>query len=138
MPVNLGVRRFMAQARNSPLLLAALIATLAGSFLGALMLALAGIAGASTGFDQFLGTVAAVGIFGSLIGFPVVLVYGMPIFSLMSRLGYANRATAIVFGALPGLLWVIWTRSGWLNPALWNGVLIALFYLSLRRGHIAA
>jgi hypothetical protein len=102
------------------------------------MLALVGIAGASTGFDQVLGTVAAVGIFGVLIGFPVVLVYGIPIFSLMSRLGYANRATAIVFGALPGLLWVIWTHSGWLNPALWNGVLIALFYLSLRRKQIAA
>jgi len=106
--------------------------------MGAFFLALAGITGASAGLEQILGTVAAVGIFGVLIGLPVVLLYGMPVFSLMRRLGYANRATAIVFGALPGLLWVVWTRSGWLHPALWNGVLIALFYLSLRRKQVEA
>ena len=123
----------MAQAQDAPPLLDAGLATLAGSFLGALMLALVRIVGASTGFHEVLMVVAVSGIWGVLVGFPVVLVYGMPVFALMRRLGCANKATAIVFGALPGLILVIWGQGGWLNPILWNGVLIALFYVSLGR-----
>ena len=128
----------MAHTQNDHPLLAAIFATLAGSFLGASLLALAGVAGTPTSIGQVLGTVAAIGIYGVLIGFPVVLLYGAPAFALMRRLGFANNATAVVFGALPGLIWVAWTHSGWLNPFLWNGVLIALFYVSLRRKHVAA
>ncbi len=128
----------MAHTQNNHPLLAAILATLAGSFLGALLLALAGVAGAPTSIGQVLGTVAAIGIYGVLIGFPVVLLYGAPVFALMRRLGFANNATAVVFGSIPGLIWVAWTHSGWLNPILWNGVLIALFYVSLRRTHVAA
>ena len=54
----------MAQAQDAPPLLDAGLATLAGSFLGALMLALVRIVGASTGFHEVLMVVAVSGIWG--------------------------------------------------------------------------
>jgi hypothetical protein len=118
-------------------LLAAFFATVAGSFLGAFMLAAAGITGKSAGWAQVSGATVAIGIYSVLVGFPSVLAYGMPVFALLRRLGFANTTTAIVFGALPGLIWVLWTRGSWLDPILWNGTLIAFFYVLLRRVQVA-
>lgn len=131
------VRLQMARALSLHSLLAGLGATVAGSFLGALLLALAGISGESPTLGQVVGTTAAVGIYGALIALSVVAVYGMPLFAFLRRAGLANPVTAVLFGALPGIAWVLWTHGSWLDPILWNGTLIALFYFLFRRERAA-
>ena len=123
----------MEQPRRLHPLLAGVCAAFAGSFLGGLFLTLAGFSGKPSSIGEILLGTIFVGGYGALIALPVVIVYGMPLFAGLSRLHFANFATAAFFGALPGVLWILWTHESWVDPILWNGTLIALIYVYLRR-----
>lgn len=112
-----------------------LVAVVLGSLVGAFLLTLFGYTGPIETAWQLVGGTAAVGLYGSIIAVPVVLLYGMPVYSLLHRVGAANYASAALIGALPGVSWVLWTRGSVLDPVLWNGILIAFFYVALRQRH---
>lgn len=117
---------------NHPLILG-LGATVAGSLLGGLLLGIVEFSGGLSGVGDVVGTAMFVGIYGSIIALPVVVAYGMPIFAILHWMGYANRVTAMLFGSLPGIIWVLWSHGSWFDPVLWNGVFISLLYQSFRQ-----
>ena len=121
----------MQAAPQHPLLLA-LLADLSGSFLGALLLSLAGFGNSET-LGSIVGETFAISIYGFFIALPFVYLYGMPIYALLRGAKAANIYTAVVVGALPGVLNVMTTHGGWRDPILWNGTLIAVIYFVLRR-----
>ena len=109
-------------------LMAAVLGTLCGSFL----LTLAGFAGHITTVMDVLGVTVAMSFLGVLIAVPFVFVYGLPVYALLERLRIANCLTAALAGAIPGTYWVLWSGSKWVDPALWDGTVIAIFYERLR------
>lgn len=112
---------------------AGLAATGLGSILGAVCLATAGFAGQPTTGGVFVEAALALSFYGFVFALPVVFLYGLPLFSIFRMLKIANFGTGIFFGALPGIIWVLRVDGEWVNPVLWNGVLIAIFYVALRR-----
>jgi membrane protein YdbS with pleckstrin-like domain len=111
----------------------ALIAAPAGAVLGAIVLTIWGFGGRDLTAAQAAGAVAALGIYGTLLALPAVFLYGVPLYAVLDRLGVANGITALACGALPGVAWVTWTHSPWVDPVLIDGVLIAVVYVLLRR-----
>ena len=51
-----------------------------------------------------------VALFSLVPVFFISLAYGVPVYLLLHRLHFANVATAVVFGALPGVCWDLWTE----------------------------
>ena len=133
----MNVKPRMKQLDLRPLI-SGLIATLLGSLVGAFLLTLFGFTGPIEAASQLIGGTAAVGLYGSIIAVPFVFLYGMPLYALLRRHNAANYLSAVMVGALPGVAWVSWTRSSVVDPVLWNGVLIAFFYVTLRRRHASA
>ena len=113
--------------------LAGLGANLLGSVTGAFLLAISGFTGPIETVGHIVGGTAAVAIYGFIIALPFVFGYGIPIYALLKRFGLANFGTALIFGSLPGVAWVLWAHSSWIDPVLWNGTLIAIFYFVLRQ-----
>ncbi|WP_143707489.1 hypothetical protein [Uliginosibacterium sp. TH139] len=108
-------------------------AALVGSLLSAFLLTLFGFTGELKTVGQVVGGTLAVGGYGFILAIPVVLLYGMPLYALLRKINFANPVTALLVGAAPGVAEVLWTHGSWLDAILWHGVLIALFYLALRR-----
>lgn len=129
---QLYVRAYMERNSIHPVL-AGLGANLLGSVTGAFLLVLSGFTGSIETVGNIVGGIAAVAIYGFIIALPFVFGYGIPIYSLLKHFGIANIGTALVFGALPGVVWVLWTHSSWIDPVLWNGTLIAIFYCMVRQ-----
>jgi hypothetical protein len=113
--------------------LSGLAANVLGSTVGAFFLAIAAFSGSVESVGQVLGGTAAVAFYGFVIALPFVYLYGMPIYAALKTFGAANIGTGILVGALPGIAWVLWTHGSWIDPVLWNGTLIAAFYVCLRR-----
>lgn len=114
-------------------ILAGLVATIFGSLAGGLVLNTIWLSGEEITAAKIIGGTLAVTIYGSLLAIPFTFLFGMPIYALLKRLGYANLFTAALFGAVPGVAWVNFTHSSWLDPALFNGISIALTYHVLRQ-----
>lgn len=106
-------------------------ANLLGSVTGAFLLVLSGFTGSIGTVGNIVGGTATVAIYGFILALPFIFGYGMPIYYLLKHFDIANISTALVFGALPGVAWVLWTHSSWIDPVLWNGTLIAIFYCML-------
>ncbi len=115
-----------------PILLG-IAAAFLGSLLSAVLLTLCGFTGEIETLGQVVGGTLAVGGYGFVLALPVVLIYGMPLYALLRKINCANPITALVVGALPGVAEILWTHGSWLDAILWHGVLIAFFYLALRR-----
>ena len=113
--------------------LAGLGANLLGSVTGAFFLTISGFTGQIEGIGDIVGGTVGVAFYGFIIALPFILAYGMPTYALLNRYGVANLGMAILFGSMPGLAWVLCTHSSWIDPVLWNGTLIAIFYFILRR-----
>jgi len=111
------------------------LAAFSGAVMGALILTVAGFSGFPASFAGGLGDVAALSWYGFVLALPVVLLYGMPLYSLLNRLGFVNPFVAVLSGAFPGVIWVIWTKGTWTDPVLCDGLLIGVIYFSLRRWH---
>jgi hypothetical protein len=111
----------------------ALVAAPIGAVLGAIALTVFGLGGHDLTAAQAIGTVAALSVYGTLVAIPIVIVYGVPLYAALNRFGLANMFAALIFGAAPGVAWVIWTRGSWLDPILIDGTLIAVAYLLFRR-----
>lgn len=122
----------MERAPINPIL-AGLGANLLGSVTGAVLLAISGFTGPIESVGHIVGGTAAVAIYGFIIALPFVFAYGMPTYALLNRYGVANLGTALLFGLMPGVGWVLWTHGSWIDPVLWNGTLIAIFYFVLRQ-----
>jgi hypothetical protein len=114
-------------------ILAGLGACLIGSLGGALLLTLSGFTSTVESASDVAGGTLAVGLYGFVLALPVVFLYGMPTYAILSRFSAVNLATVVLFGALPGIAWVTWSRSSWLDPILWHGTLIAVFYYLMRQ-----
>ncbi|MBM5573686.1 hypothetical protein [Deefgea sp. CFH1-16] len=69
----------------------------------------------------------AIALYGYILALPFIFLYGMPIYAGLKHFGCANYYSAIIFGATPGIAWISWTHGSWLDPILWNGILIAFF-----------
>lgn len=108
-------------------------ACLIGSLVSAFLLTLSGFAGTVESASEVAGGTLAVGLYGFVLALPVVFLYGMPIYAILSRFSAVNLATVVFFGALPGTVWVTWSHSSWLDPILWHGTLIAVFYFLMRQ-----
>jgi putative exporter of polyketide antibiotics len=115
--------------------LAGLGANLLGSVTGAVLLTISGFTGLIDSLGQIVGGTVAVAIYGFIIALPFVFAYGIPTYALLNRYGLANLGTSLLFGLMPGVAWVLWTHSSWIDPVLWNGTLIAIFYFVLRQWH---
>ncbi len=114
-------------------ILAGLGACLIGSLVSAFLLTLSGFTGTVESASDIAGGTLAVGLYGFVIALPIVFLYGMPIYAILSRFSAVNVPTVLLFGALPGIAWVIWSQSSWLDPILWHGTLIAVFYYLMRQ-----
>jgi hypothetical protein len=115
--------------------LAGIAAALCGAGSGSLLLTVFGFSGPVESVSHIVGGAASVAFYGFLFGLPVVVLYGMPIYAVLRRFGAANQIAAVLFGGLPGVLWVQWTHGSWLDPVLWIGVLTAVYYVLLRQQH---
>lgn len=111
----------------------ALVATPTGAVLCAVVLTICGFGGHDLTAAQAIGSIAALSIYGTLLAIPLVFLYGVPAYAVLNRFGSANAATALICGALPGIGWVMWTHSTWVDPMLIDGVLIACVYLIFKR-----
>ena len=113
--------------------LAGLGACFVGSLVSAFLLTLSGFSGAIESASDVAGGTLAVGLYGFVLALPVVLLYGFPVYAILRKLQALNLATVVLFGALPGMLWVVWTKGSWIDPVLWHGTLIAALYYSMRQ-----
>jgi hypothetical protein len=104
------------------------MAAVGGTLCGSFLLTLAGFAGQITAVMDVLGVTVAISFLGVLIAVPFVFVYGLPVYALLERLRIANCLTAALAGAIPGACLVLWSGSRWVDPALWDGTIIAVFY----------
>jgi len=68
---------------------------------------------------------------GFLLGVPVVLAYGLPLYLLLRRLKAANLATALLVGALPGLIAFLFDPDGFPVMIFCSGVAVAAIFWSL-------
>ena len=83
---------------------------------------------------QWAGETAAISFYGFIIALPIVAIYGVPLYSLIAKFGWASWWSVLSFGALPGLLWVMWTHSPIADPILFNGICISgLFHRFMAR-----
>lgn len=114
-------------------------ATLGGTLVGSSLLSLTWLLQENQlSVAQWVGEAAAISLYGFLVAIPVVIIYGMPLYSFAARLGWATWWAALFFGALPGLLWIYWTHGPFADPILYNGTSIAvLFHLLMARNSLA-
>lgn len=103
-----------------------------GSLCGAFLLTLSGFSGDDLSVGHVLGAAAAVALYSIIFAAPVVFLYGMPVYALLNRIYAANYLTAALIGALPGTAWVLWTHGSWIDPVLWDGILIAIIFCRLQ------
>jgi hypothetical protein len=66
-----------------------------------------------------------ISFFAMMFGFLPALLYGAPLYAWLRRRGYANVATAILLGALPGLVMLPFT-SEWGGAVLTYGIGVSL------------
>jgi hypothetical protein len=94
-------------------LLALVIGTVMGSFSAAISRAIQDGSGSYALANAFW-----LGGGGLVVGFPFVLLYGVPLYALLHRFRLANFISALAFGAVPGV--VAW----WRNDLIWQAVLM--------------
>lgn len=112
-------------------ILVGLIATIFGSLAGGLVLNIIWLWGELITVAKIIGGTLAVTIYGALLALLFVFVFGMPFYALLKRLGWLINIS--ILGAMPGVAWVSFTHSSYRDPALFNGISIALTYHVLRQ-----